>query len=117
MVTKKTGDGGSVLERLRALPEAVACEVLGDENGPMSRQYLWQIRADPPRKNMSVRMLARVVARLRIGKASDPIRRHLAELFPDEFAVIAVKPRKPRAVGAVQAGRGAGGEGREASAN
>lgn len=68
------------MERLRALPERVACELLGDERGPMSRQYLWQIRTG--RSRMSLRMFTRVVCRLDIPPevAID----HLRKLFPEE---------------------------------
>ena len=75
-----------LLKELRGLTEDDARVKLRAPNGKLlSRQYLWMIRADPPRRVMSLRMFARVVARLKLGAVNDPLKQHLKAIFPDEF--------------------------------
>lgn len=79
---------GSVLARLRALTEDAARQLMRDVQGKwMSRQYLWQLRAEPPRRKMSLRMFARAVFRLGLAVADDPLVLTLRELYPAEFKI------------------------------
>lgn len=83
-----------ILKKLRAMSEEEARVKLRSPDGRLlSRQYLWMIRADVPRRTMSLRMFARVVARLGIGRAADPLKEHLKAIFPAEFK--APKPPIP----------------------
>lgn len=78
----------TVLDRLRALSEEDACQLMRNGQGvPMSRQYLWQIRygTGASARKMSLRLFARAVYRLGIGEADCPIRASLEQAFPDEF--------------------------------